>query len=474
MSEFVTNSEVSTPRWPELIARAKAGEEDAWRELLAQTRPWAIERMAGRVSDLHAREDVAQEIMITLCRKLDTLREPDRFAGWFAALVDSAALAWGRKRHAQLRLEDAWKNHTSHETEGEAELTDAIVTRRMMLTVAFRALSLEHQAVVRSRYLQGRGYADTAVQLGIEETLVRGRLQKARLQLKRNMNQQKNMQLNPEFHDLGSADLSTLRALSLLTRRGEAPDTGRAVLSGICLLPGGRVIATDGRRVVFRRLSALSGLSRQLVLGPAVSPDFLPVIAGGRLTPELSVCSLEDAAGRRHELPLITSPEYPSVEHLLDAKWVAGWRIKVAKLRDTMNAFAPFLAAGHPTTSSNQEYTPLLRMRVCTGMASIIFETDKLLGYNDSQQNIMATHAGQSGWRHEVYAQAEATEGDPGEPERMLVINAELFSGLLDALEPTASDEIWLRVQEPTDTALGLQIANDSDRSGQIMPVRLS
>jgi RNA polymerase sigma-70 factor (ECF subfamily) len=475
--------------WTPLIARAQAGDERAWEELIRLTRPWALARLAARVPEHHARQDVAQEVMIMLCRRLETLREPARFAGWFTAMVDNAGLAWGRRRQAQLRLDEAWTGQAPIDAESAAEpawsgAEDAL--RRARLTAAFRALSREHQEVLRCRYLQGRDYAETAELLGIDEDRVRGRLQKAKGRLKqtlgqspktktnRNLNFEMNMnpksELKIETFELAAADLAALRAATLFTWKG--PER-RPVLEGVCIEPDGRVIATDGRRLVVRRVEALKAGTRRLVLGPARAAEFWPAVEGGRLTPELSVCALEDAAGRRHELPLITEREYPPVEQVFPAGWAAGWRMRAGELRQALRALEPFLEAKHPV-EAGMNYTPLLRLRIGGGSAALVLETDKLLGYGEEQARVAEALVAESGWRHAVELRALSEEGEIEGSGRVVGINARYLAEAPDALGLADADELWLRLQAEADTALGFFAARDAGQVVLVMPVRLT
>src|SRR3954454_8010685 len=66
----------------DLIERARAGDQDAFAELVHQSSDtlFGIARRILRDPDLA--EDVLQNALVTIWRKLPHLREADRFVGW--------------------------------------------------------------------------------------------------------------------------------------------------------------------------------------------------------------------------------------------------------------------------------------------------------------------------------------------------------------------------------------------------------
>ena len=83
-----------------LIRRAAAGDRQALQAVLEelQERAW---RIAGEYTrDRDEAADLAQEILIEVCRSLPSLRDPQRLHSWCDTLGQRVCLAW-RQRELQ-------------------------------------------------------------------------------------------------------------------------------------------------------------------------------------------------------------------------------------------------------------------------------------------------------------------------------------------------------------------------------------
>ena len=90
----------------DLIARAAAGDGAAWDELTEQytTLLWSVAR-AMRLNEADA-ADAVQATWLRLVEKLDTIRDPDRIAGWLSTTVRRECLALLRQRTKMVPTED--------------------------------------------------------------------------------------------------------------------------------------------------------------------------------------------------------------------------------------------------------------------------------------------------------------------------------------------------------------------------------
>lgn len=82
----------------DLLARARAGDGAAWDELTDQYTAllWSVAR-AMRLDEADA-ADAVQATWLRLVEKLDTIRDPDRIAGWLSTTVRRECLALLRQR----------------------------------------------------------------------------------------------------------------------------------------------------------------------------------------------------------------------------------------------------------------------------------------------------------------------------------------------------------------------------------------
>ena len=93
----------------ELVLRAKAGDADAFGELVRTHQRRAVSvayRLLGNSSDA---ADVAQEAFVRAYRSLDQLDDPQRFSGWFMRVVSNLSLNYRRSRALRMSapLDDA-------------------------------------------------------------------------------------------------------------------------------------------------------------------------------------------------------------------------------------------------------------------------------------------------------------------------------------------------------------------------------
>ncbi len=86
----------------ELVRRARAGDAGAWDELVERlgSRVWAVARAQGL--DRADAEDVFQVTWMRLVTHLDTIREPERVAGWLAVTARNESYLVLRRKGRQV------------------------------------------------------------------------------------------------------------------------------------------------------------------------------------------------------------------------------------------------------------------------------------------------------------------------------------------------------------------------------------
>jgi RNA polymerase sigma-70 factor (ECF subfamily) len=170
----------------DLLPRCRAGDETAWRELVARhTRKvfGLAYRFTGRVDEA---EDLTQEVFIKVYQTLDRYRESDGpFGGWLMTVARNHAIDhYRRHRQERLRraedpaiLETAPARH-EHPLRGlEREERARLVHRGV------RALPADLRLPLILRDLQGRPYEEIAAELQIPLGTVKSRINRARLEL---------------------------------------------------------------------------------------------------------------------------------------------------------------------------------------------------------------------------------------------------------------------------------------------------
>ncbi len=166
-----------------LVVRARAGDVDAFTELVRYHQSLAYGCALAMLRDFDVARDVVQEAFIAAWRGLPQLAEPALFAAWLRGIVRRQALHALRARHFE-PLADA--GELASEQPSAEEHVDSERRRRLALA-ALAALPerLREPAVLRWPY--ECSHAQIAAFLELPVTTVNNRLHAARARLKRRM-----------------------------------------------------------------------------------------------------------------------------------------------------------------------------------------------------------------------------------------------------------------------------------------------
>jgi len=166
-------------RAPELVARARRGDPAAFDELVrSYLRPAYAVALAvvGRPADA---EDIAQDAFCLAFEKLDSCRDPSRFAGWLLTIVKNQARNWLVKR----KLRDVSRMSSLPEQPDQGAGPDASALRAPLLA-ALALLGEAQREVVLLHDLEGWTHGEIAKALGISEVMSRQHLFVARKKLR--------------------------------------------------------------------------------------------------------------------------------------------------------------------------------------------------------------------------------------------------------------------------------------------------
>lgn len=140
-------------------------------------------------------EDALQDAWLLATRKLDTLREPERFGGWFYRIVSNVALRKRQQRAAQPTALVLLETLVC-----AAEELPEFNPQLMRLPVAMQALSARDQIVISLHYFSGAPIATIARLLSIPLGTVKSRLYHARQVLRKELNQMSKQNLTRPNH----------------------------------------------------------------------------------------------------------------------------------------------------------------------------------------------------------------------------------------------------------------------------------
>ncbi len=159
-----------------LVARARRGEAEACTQLVRRYLRPAYAVALAVLRRPHEAEDVAQEAFAVAFERLDTCREPERFAGWLMQIVRNRA----RNVLGQLQVRE---RDLGPVDESEHPRTETVGLRDR-LVAALDKLSPTQREVVLLHDLEGWTHGEIAAALELSEVNSRQYLFQARKTLR--------------------------------------------------------------------------------------------------------------------------------------------------------------------------------------------------------------------------------------------------------------------------------------------------
>ena len=189
-------------------ADVRADSDAALVDALRGSEPTAAERLVARYGDLAYRvalritsnaedaEEVVQDAILSVVRKIDTFRGESAFRSWFYRIVSNAA--YGRRRPKALieipldEVLPAFDENGRHAglfRDWSSRVDDPAVQKQLrdVLTSAIDELPLHYRAAIVLRDVEGLSTAEVAEVLGIPIPTVKTRAHRARLLLRKRL-----------------------------------------------------------------------------------------------------------------------------------------------------------------------------------------------------------------------------------------------------------------------------------------------
>ena len=194
----------------DLVNRAKAGDLDAFGRLVRATQAMAYGVALGVLRDHDLAQDAAQEAYLRAFRRLSELDEPAALLSWLRRIVITVAANMRRARRVTLlRLDDVPAVPVLDEAE-----TSWSEAQRHKLSAALLTLTTAERRLCDRRYHGRWSTGRLAKDAGVDEALMRKRLQRIRDKLRREMEM-------AEQRDVRAEDLRDdlpAKVVELLTR----------------------------------------------------------------------------------------------------------------------------------------------------------------------------------------------------------------------------------------------------------------
>jgi len=174
----------------ELVARTRAGQRDAYGELVRRHQS-AVYNIAYRlVGERQTALDLAQETFVRAFSALDSFDRTRQFAPWLHRIATNIALNWlERKRVPTVPLERDDTDHALEIPDESNEPQRVVLASEQNARVrrAILALPPRQRAVIELRHFQELSYEEIAAMLGVPLSDVKSDLFRARQQLRQSL-----------------------------------------------------------------------------------------------------------------------------------------------------------------------------------------------------------------------------------------------------------------------------------------------
>jgi RNA polymerase sigma-70 factor (ECF subfamily) len=161
----------------ELVARARAGDSEAFESLIRRSARSMLQYADFVLHDLSAAEDAVQEAFVIAWRKRRTLKDDAAFKPWLRRIVLRQCLSW--RRHPWVRVVRLTDRVLA------APDPDAVV--QADVERAMRRLSPPMRAVVFLHFFEDMTLGALATELSIPESTAKTRLYEALRQLEKSL-----------------------------------------------------------------------------------------------------------------------------------------------------------------------------------------------------------------------------------------------------------------------------------------------
>jgi RNA polymerase sigma-70 factor (ECF subfamily) len=177
---------VQKTSWAEvaiLVRRAQAGDREAFGCLVEQFQRTVHAICLRRLGNPSEALEMTQEVFLHVLRRLDQLREPERFAGWLRQVTVRMAINRATRRNAPASVESGVLEGTcEHRNDPLDELISRERARRLWEALG-RLKAIDREALV-AFYIQGQSLVEIAEALDAPIGTIKRRLHTARKRLK--------------------------------------------------------------------------------------------------------------------------------------------------------------------------------------------------------------------------------------------------------------------------------------------------
>ena len=172
----------------QLIHKILSGDDSAFNALVEKHQKGVHALIWRKIGDFHHAEELTQDVFLQVYRKLGTLKDPKRFAGWLYVIANRLSLNWIQRRKPTMEsLEDIppeeieESSYTHYLT--ETRETEATEYRAEVAKTLLEKLPESERTVVTLHYLGEMTTKEIGNFLGVSVNTIKSRLRRGRERL---------------------------------------------------------------------------------------------------------------------------------------------------------------------------------------------------------------------------------------------------------------------------------------------------
>ncbi len=174
---------MADPEDGELIRRAAAGDEMAWRAIYDATCQPLFNLLCWQLGDRDAARDALQETYLTAYRQLGSYRGEGSLLSWLRAIAVRKGLDWKRGLWRRLRLRERLRSEPQEPTPAGGDVV--LESERAALWRSVARLSPQQRTALLLHEMEELPLPEVAAALGCAEATTRVHLHRARERMKR-------------------------------------------------------------------------------------------------------------------------------------------------------------------------------------------------------------------------------------------------------------------------------------------------
>ena len=174
----------------ELIRQILEGDQRAFSALVRKYQKPLHALVWRKIGDFHIAEEITQDIFLNVYKKLQTLKNPNLFAGWLYVSATRRCHAWLKKKRIPMESLEVMSSeelevlaYTQYRAEEQAEIVTE--QQREVVKRLLQKLPESERTVVTLHYLGDMTCEDISKFLGVSPNTVKSRLHRARKRLEK-------------------------------------------------------------------------------------------------------------------------------------------------------------------------------------------------------------------------------------------------------------------------------------------------